>query len=679
MGYYSLAALVGSPAGFASDLLCGGTPSRPPRPLARSAVDRLSRQCVARHSYRLCRPDGNLTVCQRIVRLAAAQFSEDSPAPPAIGLTPSDDEYVRRQFWWQWNVEAAPRRFGWVAPAAGPAVAPGRPHSEPELETLRATAGLYHSYAVGVGRVIAPGGGYVELCDRCAWDGALFIPPHVRHIVDWRADPEIVIDPPKRSPGAIKPRQIREYYRGVRRVWSYSKLFILAQRFSGDYGHFLTELLPRLVVALPALRADPELRVLVDCSGAFVKPWLALVGGPGPNGLPPSRLVCKRRGRAPEVIHAECLAFSRFTSPFTSGFRLGLERVREAAHAATHLDRALDHRPTVPRSTIVWADRDLGRGSVTVHQSRDVLQAEAITRALSSRLGGYTVLQYLGSHSTPSQTVETFARAAAIIGPSGSAMHNILFARPGALVVELLPEDLSYANIWQDASVLSLRYRAFHVPGFRCDTNASLGADDIERLVSHVALELQHVRRLDEGAASTRAADHPPRALRERAIRPTSTAAAAPRAPAHARHQLHEGSGDCASPPAGAGGRVGQSKRAGCASVRGWLAYVPRYGLANRVIELQAAARVARLTNRSLLLPEMMPGLRWDAAFDTCAFRRQQCVLDEGPAMRSEGELPLSLVVPAVGIHGHAGQRALKRFYGRKAAERPLGHVLARP
>lgn len=655
-----------SATAFSGSLLCEGTPARPPQRLASSAVDRLTRNCVVPHSYRLCQPGNNHTLCQSIDRLAAAQFMEVAPAPPAKGLTPSDDEYVRRQFWWQWHVEAAPRRFGWVAPAAGPLAAPSRPHSELEVKALRATAGLYHSYAVGVGRVNTPGGGYVELCDRCAWDGALFIPPYERHVVDWRANPEIVIDPPKRSPDAIKPRQIRAYYSSVRRVWSYSKLLVLAQRFSGDYGHFLTELLPRLVVALPALRADPELWVLIDCSGSFVKPWLALMGGPGPNGLPPSRLVCKRRGRAPEVIHADCLAYSRFTTPFTSGWRLGLERVREAAHAAAHIE----HRPAAPRQLVVWADRDLGRGSGTVHQSRDVVQAEAIVRALSSRLEGYEVRKYLGSHSSPSQTVETFAHAAAIIGPSGSAMHNTLFARPGALVVELLPEDLSYANIWQDASVLSLRYRAFHVRGFRCDTNASLEAADIERLVSHVALELRHVRQFDEALSSTWEAPHSPRMLREHAKRPSASATATARRAPHARYQplegreLLEGRGDCAPLP-------------GCASVRRWLAYVPRYGLANRVLELQAAARVARLTNRSLLLPEMMPGIRWDAAFDTCAFRQQQCVVDEELGMRARA-LPSSLVVPAVGIHGHAGQQA-RHFYGRPLAVHFVPRELWKP
>ena len=62
-------------------------------------------------------------------------------------------------------------------------------------------------------------------------------------------------------------------------------------------------------------------------------------------------------------------------------------------------------------------------------------------------------------------------------------MHNIIFCRPGTLVVEILPEDLTYANIWQDASVLGLVYRAVHVPGFRCSNNATLGGAEVRRIV----------------------------------------------------------------------------------------------------------------------------------------------------------------------------------------------------
>ena len=51
----------------------------------------------------------------------------------------------------------------------------------------------------------------------------------------------------------------------------------------------------------------------------------------------------------------------------------------------------------------------------------------------------------------------------------------------------MLPEDLTYANIWIDASLLGLRYRAIHVPGFRCSNNVTLGAAEARRIAHALA------------------------------------------------------------------------------------------------------------------------------------------------------------------------------------------------
>ena len=42
------------------------------------------------------------------------------------------------------------------------------------------------------------------------------------------------------------------------------------------------------------------------------------------------------------------------------------------------------------------------------------------------------------------------------------------------------------------------------------------------------------------------------------------------------------------------------------------------------------ALRVAKLTNRSLLLPPLLPVVGWDDVFDTCELRRKMCILTEG-------------------------------------------------
>ena len=47
------------------------------------------------------------------------------------------------------------------------------------------------------------------------------------------------------------------------------------------------------------------------------------------------------------------------------------------------------------------------------------------------------------------------------------------------------------------------------------------------------------------------------------------------------------------------------------------LAFEARFGLSNRLLELQTALRIAQLSNRTLLLPALLPGIEWDEAFDT--------------------------------------------------------------
>ena len=135
--------------------------------------------------------------------------------------------------------------------------------------------------------------------------------------------------------------------------------------------------MPRAVAAAPLLAADGAMKVMVDCSAGFVAPWLGFLLGIGPE-----RLVCSEGGD--RLVHAGCLAFSRFASPFPSGFRLGLDNVRTAAHAQLHSTPGAGAGAAAlasaarqgERPLVVWADRDLGR--FTAHGVRCVHGAEKL-------------------------------------------------------------------------------------------------------------------------------------------------------------------------------------------------------------------------------------------------------------------------------------------------------------
>ena len=454
------------PAAAASLLhdICADVPDRPPTVLAAGWLKHLP-DTASRvpHTFHLC--ESRSIHCHAIVNLTSP-FTEQRPAPAALGLTPRDSKRLRRQFWWQTRPELAPRPFGWILPKGGGGGGRRGSLDRAELTRVRSLAGLYHRYAVGVGRAAAPGGGFVELCKRCPHEGALYVPPSggapgVNALVEWAA--RVISEPKGRLARRAKARYCarvvpnlnpvpnpnpnpnltltRYYERAVAKpVQSYARLLVLTQRFSADCdwpplepgwdriclllclplrlglplslplplllhlplhrsanrliscspralsdGHFFTELLPRAVAAAPLLAADGAMKVMVDCSAGFVAPWLGFLLGIGPE-----RLVCSEGGD--RLVHAECLAFSRFASPFPSGFRLGLDNVRTAAHAQLHNSPGAGAGAAAlagaarqgERPLVVWADRDLGRftahGVRCVHGAEKLLVEQPVTR-----------------------------------------------------------------------------------------------------------------------------------------------------------------------------------------------------------------------------------------------------------------------------------------------------------
>lgn len=426
--------------------LCGSTPLRPPLfSRAPSLSSPLSSAIHVPLHFNAC--TASMVRCRRMLQLRTP-FSSGNDAPPPRALMRSHQASLHSQFWWVDHPENAPKPFGWRWPAAEQEVAKlleeGRRASAEHRERASSVTRLRHNYTIAIGRVVAPRGAYVEMCQRCYHDGTIYVPPSggkagASIMVDWKA--HIIADP-----RAVRRASASYYKRALQLhpIASYARLLTLLQHFSSDYGHFLTELLPRAVAALPELQRDPHLLLLVDCSARFVLPWLQLL-----LGVDASRVVCVSGKR---IIHADCLAFSRFAGPFTSGWRLGLDLVRSAAHAKLKIETHDSRRNG--GGLIIWADRDLGVGKGTVHPVRHVSEWRAILAGLAERLPSYQIVVFRGSEHSPQQTVELFSRAVAVVGPSGSALHNILFCKPHTLVVEVLPEDLSYANIWQDSSLL---------------------------------------------------------------------------------------------------------------------------------------------------------------------------------------------------------------------------------
>ena len=85
-------------------------------------------------------------------------------------------------------------------------------------------------------------------------------------------------------------------------VQSYDKLLTVLQSNSMGYYHWMVECLPKLAAAMPLLRAQPDIKVLVPCREFAEKTAVML-------GLAPSRLVRNSPG---SVFHCKELYFASF-------------------------------------------------------------------------------------------------------------------------------------------------------------------------------------------------------------------------------------------------------------------------------------------------------------------------------------------------------------------------------
>jgi len=98
------------------------------------------------------------------------------------------------------------------------------------------------------------------------------------------------------------------------------------------------------------------------------------------------------------------------------------------------------------------------------------------------------------------------------------------------------------------------------------------------------------------------------------------------------------------------------------------LAYKARFGLSNRLLELQTALRVAVLTNRTLLLPSLLPGISWSDAFNLKGLTSKHCVVPEGSNGLPNVRNALALKLPKE----HASMRS---YFGLPVTTRTLAGI----
>jgi capsular polysaccharide biosynthesis protein len=110
-------------------------------------------------------------------------------------------------------------------------------------------------------------------------------------------------------------------------------------------------------------------------------------------------------------------------------------------------------------------------------------------------LRGYGFIAVDPGKLSVAEQIATFARAELIVGPHGAGLTNILFAGPGARVIELFPAGYMLPDYWWLASSMpGLDYRYLSAPAARRFGLRNRGA----ALVADIDVNLDDLRTLVE-------------------------------------------------------------------------------------------------------------------------------------------------------------------------------------
>ncbi|HEX5761006.1 MAG TPA: glycosyltransferase family 61 protein [Thermoanaerobaculia bacterium] len=234
----------------------------------------------------------------------------------------------------------------------------------------------------------------------------------------------------------------------------HAKLASLVVKRGYVYYYHLTHALPLLCLLRPLLAADPEIELLT--CGAFDE-HLALLG------VAPRRLI----RYDPQTLYQAGRLYAATPPPFLAPPRELLQRVRAAFTAGLPrrppcavLVRRTPAQRTAFRNRVCERLGLNARVDVCLLENHDELLA-ALRRAFPE----WEWVDFDSDRLPAAEQVALFARARLVVGAHGSGLANLLFAPPGARVLELMPQRSFFPLFWHLAAALGQVYGVHIVPG----------------------------------------------------------------------------------------------------------------------------------------------------------------------------------------------------------------------
>jgi capsular polysaccharide biosynthesis protein len=213
------------------------------------------------------------------------------------------------------------------------------------------------------------------------------------------------------------------------------RLGLLASRGDVNYYHFLIDVIPRLGVLEQAPGIERPEQWYVPATTRFQRELLDLVG-----------IDEAHRIDADTVPHvrADCLVVPSLPS---------VVKEKNPPWVVEFLRRtlltAVNHDDTTPPARKLYITRTAGSNN------RAVVNEPRLTGYLSER--GFDIVD--PATLSVADQIRTFASAELIVSAHGAALANLVFATPGAEVIELFPPSSVLPDYWRLASSAGVTYR----------------------------------------------------------------------------------------------------------------------------------------------------------------------------------------------------------------------------
>ena len=243
------------------------------------------------------------------------------------------------------------------------------------------------------------------------------------------------------------------------------EVFIISQYWGEAYFHKMMEDMPRLAPFLLFLRAHPNIRIHMRTRNPNTDYLF------GALGLDPSRIITGN-------VHGKLVYLPRSTA---CGHLLISEGQLLSHEYRVYIENKVKGNKTW--NSVVLIKRSRSR------RFNQQTQVENVVKNLTDKFG----FRYELFPDNPSPSVEDtmlmFYRARVIIGPHGAGLSNMLFSRPGTVVIEVIcnPPNVCYLQ-----SSYYLGHKYYGVPSRKgCDGGIDVNVQKLATVLERHFVEME--------------------------------------------------------------------------------------------------------------------------------------------------------------------------------------------